>query len=244
MDRGEDLSSVASTNITGTKRVNIYDERGVEAGIRAGHINISNPQNTNIVTVGFSADNQENIRRHQELQRKYELERQARGVSIPTSDLEIKSRLRELREPITLFNEGVIERGERLKQAVIKFIDREGRMPSFTSVNRTKQAVAEDEEFYTPGSADLRIARLEIAKYSIPLAAYRLEYCRRQRLISDRLEEEHKYDEYINSFGEYEIVASQYADERCVSRGDLSYDNELFATAGWSGDCKVWGIPD
>ena len=37
---------------------------------------------------------------------------------------------------------------------------------------------------------------------------------------------------------------SQSADERCVSRGCLSPDEELFATAGWSGTCRVWGVPD
>ena len=29
-----------------------------------------------------------------------------------------------------------------------------------------------------------------------------------------------------------------------MSRGTLSPDETLFATSGWSGDCKVWGIPD
>jgi len=90
----------------------------------------------------------------------------------------------------------------------------------------------------------LRLARIEIAKYSIPLAAYRLDYTRRQRLVTDRLDDELKYADYIQKFGEYEMMASQYADERCVSRGDLSWDNQLYATSGWSGDCKVWGIPE
>ena len=29
-----------------------------------------------------------------------------------------------------------------------------------------------------------------------------------------------------------------------MSRGCLSPDEKLFATSGWSGVCKVWGIPD
>ena len=42
----------------------------------------------------------------------------------------------------------------------------------------------------------------------------------------------------------YDIQESQYADTRCVSRGCLNPDESLFATSGWSGECKVWGIPD
>ena len=49
---------------------------------------------------------------------------------------------------------------------------------------------------------------------------------------------------FINSVGQYDIKESQYADTRCVSRGCLSPNEELFASAGWSGECKVWGIPD
>lgn len=241
----DDLTSVASTNFSVPRRVNISNQRDVDEGIRSGNINIANPHNSDTIIMGFSADNQDSINRHQELQKKYDLDRQARGVSIPTSDLEIKSRLRELREPITLFDEGVVERGERLKRAIVKFSDQEGRMPSFTRPNQVSSSmVAEDEEFFTEGEADLRLARLEIARFSIPIAAYRLEYNRRQRLINDRLDEELKYEEYISNFGDYEMMASQYADDRCVSRGDLSQNNELYATSGWSGECKVWAIPE
>lgn len=240
----DDLASVASTNATNFRRVTVADNRAVEEGIRAGNINISNVQNTNIVTVGFSSDNQESIRRHQELQRKYELDRQARNIRLPTTDADIKAGLRELGEPAELLSEQTIERSERLRLAILKYVEREGRLPSLPTPNRIEQAREVEEEFYTPGSAELKSARIEIAKYSIPLTAYRLEKSRRQRLISDRLDDELKYEAYISTIGEYDIVASQYADERCVSRGDLSYDNQFYATSGWSGDCKVWGIPD
>lgn len=51
-------------------------------------------------------------------------------------------------------------------------------------------------------------------------------------------------EDYVNSIGPYEVQESQYADDRCVSRGCLSPDEELFATSGWSGICRVWGVPD
>ena len=48
----------------------------------------------------------------------------------------------------------------------------------------------------------------------------------------------------MNAIGKYDVIGSQYADDRCVARGHLSPDESLFATAGWSGNCKIWGIPD
>jgi len=60
----------------------------------------------------------------------------------------------------------------------------------------------------------------------------------------DRLLEEKVTEDFLNSIQPYEVRESQYSDDRCVSRGALSPDEELFATSGWSGVCKVWGIPD
>jgi len=51
-------------------------------------------------------------------------------------------------------------------------------------------------------------------------------------------------EQKVNKIGPFHVIESQYADDRCVSRGCLSPDEELFATAGWSGQCKVWGVPD
>ena len=51
-------------------------------------------------------------------------------------------------------------------------------------------------------------------------------------------------ENYLNSIPKYEFTRSEYADTRCVSRGCLSDDEELYATAGWGGDCKVWNIKD
>ena len=60
----------------------------------------------------------------------------------------------------------------------------------------------------------------------------------------EKAREEKDIEDYLNAIGQYEVKESQYADDRCVSRGCLSPNEELFATSGWSGICKVWGIPD
>lgn len=106
------------------------------------------------------------------------------------------------------------------------------------------QATEENELFYTEGSEDLKEARLIIAKYSLPRGQKRIAEQKRRRAEIDRLAEEKDIEEYLNSIPTYEVKESQYADDRCVSRGTLSPDEELFATSGWSGICKVWGVPD
>lgn len=102
-----------------------------------------------------------------------------------------------------------------------------------------------EEEFYTEGGQELKSARLEIAKFSLPRAQRRLTAAKEKRAsITNHDAEDVSLQEYLNSVPNYDIKESQYADDRCVSRGCLSPNEELFATSGWSGDCKVWGIPD
>lgn len=90
------------------------------------------------------------------------------------------------------------------------------------------------EVFYTEGTEELKECRLKILKYSVAKSQFRLS----------QPETDHDLEAQANTFGHYTVTESQYADDRCVSRGSLSPDETLFATSGWSGDCKVWGVPD
>lgn len=58
------------------------------------------------------------------------------------------------------------------------------------------------------------------------------------------MQESIEYDDYLGKLDNFSIIASQYADNRCVSRGCFSPDYQLFGTSGWSNTCKIWGIPD
>ena len=60
----------------------------------------------------------------------------------------------------------------------------------------------------------------------------------------DRLQEDEEIEQYLNSIEPYYVLETQSGDDRCVSRGAISPNEEFFATSGWSGKCKVWGIPD
>ena len=95
--------------------------------------------------------------------------------------------------------------------------------------------------FYSEGSKELREGRLKIAKYSLPRAQLRVDKERQAQDVEARIQE---VEECVNSIGSYVVQESQYADDRCVARGCLSPDEEFFATSGWSGICRVWGVPD
>lgn len=89
----------------------------------------------------------------------------------------------------------------------------------------------------------MKETRLKLALYSIPKAQQRLENERKRATENENYMYE-EVEEFVNSIGPYVVQESQYADDRCVSRGALSPDEELFATSGWSGACRIWGIPD
>ncbi len=56
--------------------------------------------------------------RHAETMRLFETKQRARSIIVPTAIPEVKTRLRELGHPITLFGEDAMERRERLRQVI------------------------------------------------------------------------------------------------------------------------------
>lgn len=58
--------------------------------------------------------------RHAEVLRQYETQRRARQIVVPTAIEDVKTKLRELGQPITLFGEGHADRRERLREVIAK----------------------------------------------------------------------------------------------------------------------------
>jgi WD40 repeat protein len=58
--------------------------------------------------------------RHAEVLRKFEAHRRARTINVPTAVHEVKARLRDLGNPITLFGEDHADRRERLREVIAK----------------------------------------------------------------------------------------------------------------------------
>lgn len=66
----------------------------------------------------LSAESQQAQAQHTEALKKLEAKHKARSIVVPTDHNEIKSRLRELGHPITLFGEGPADRRERLRDVI------------------------------------------------------------------------------------------------------------------------------
>ena len=65
-------------------------------------------------------DSKEEQLRHAEVLRKFEAHKRARSINVPTAIHEVKARLRELGNPITLFGEDHADRRERLREVIAR----------------------------------------------------------------------------------------------------------------------------
>ena len=68
----------------------------------------------------LNQDSKEEQLRHAEVLRKYEAQKRARSINVPTSIEDVKLRLRELGKPITIFGEDHADRRERLRDEIAK----------------------------------------------------------------------------------------------------------------------------
>ena len=118
-------------------------------------------------------------------------------LPLPTSDREVKERLRSLDEPICLFGEGKAERRERLKRTLSAFVSSTTRTKTTKAIGEGREVDEVDdttglngetaannqgrkkrkETFYTQGSALLTRARMRAAKFSLQRA--------RERVLTD-----------------------------------------------------------
>lgn len=88
----------------------------IAAAMRSGNINIA--ANISVEVMDLSAESREAQQKHAEALRKIEMQQRARTIVVPTAPEEVKSKLRELRQPITLFGEGPADRRDRLREII------------------------------------------------------------------------------------------------------------------------------
>ena len=85
------------------------------------------------------------------MRRNYELRQKAEQFPVPTNDLLVKARLRQLSEPIQLFGEDSGMRRERLRQVIVNYFLTFGRSPQedifchqiadFSNLNATQEEI-------------------------------------------------------------------------------------------------------
>eukprot|EP00401_Gymnodinium_catenatum_P019364 CAMPEP_0117532604 /NCGR_PEP_ID=MMETSP0784-20121206/39454_1 /TAXON_ID=39447 /ORGANISM="" /LENGTH=259 /DNA_ID=CAMNT_0005329003 /DNA_START=127 /DNA_END=903 /DNA_ORIENTATION=+ len=169
---------------------------------------------------------------HEDAVRAFEQRASQRQLAVPTSDAQVKAKLREFGEPVSIFGEGPYERRDRLRTIMA------GR--TAPTVDTKRQEAAGDEDlFYTEGSEELLEARVKIAEWSIPRANQRLIKERRHRAEEDPLEYEERVDRFAQ-FLQKSLVAevSQVGDERPLTQGKFSPDAQLYCTF-----IKLWKVP-
>ncbi|KAK9461850.1 WD40-repeat-containing domain protein [Lipomyces oligophaga] len=168
----------------------------------------------------------------------------AKSIAVPTDDGRVKSKLRELGEPITLFGEDKADRRARLRHVLLRLQEADNEDVEMMSDNGSNsEAIAdEDEEFYTPGDNDLLASRRYIAEYSL----------HRANLLRARLVEESKcpltklsrqsklLSEYLKRFL---LLGTQFTSTRAVSAVRISPNSQIIASGSWTGSIKLLSVP-
>ena len=176
--------------------------------------------------------------RQQQLIREFELKRRSRSIIVPTNDQQVRSLLRGLGEPITLFGERELERRERLR-GLLTELDAQGKGIETTvegqAVHVEELPVA--ELFYTEGTAALLEHRRKVATASLKRASDRLRVANAE---VGREAARRSRAELAACAREVAEDCSEFGDDRPISDCCVSTCGELLVTGSWSGKFKVW----
>ncbi|KAF4594666.1 pre-mRNA splicing factor [Ophiocordyceps camponoti-floridani] len=171
--------------------------------------------------------------------------RLAATIAVPTDDGRVRSRLRELGEPVTLFGEGPSERRDRLRelmtiQAELDTLDKDD--VAMGDAPETEEADDQDEEFYSRGGEKLIQARQNIARFSLPRAKRRIAA---QKLAATIPLRTHiKFRKSIRErLQAFELQASQTVGERNITLTRFSPAGNVIAVGNWGGQVKLVEVP-
>lgn len=184
--------------------------------------------------------------RHAELLQRYEAHKRARTVLVPTAIADVKSKLRELGHPITLFGEDHADRRERLKELIGRLeVDVEAethkQKQQLKSEKQSTGSASHKEIFYSPASDELINARKDIGTFSFQRAQERLNKIRDIR-ENDHLQYQQDNDVrevYMNS-KELALNASQFGDDRPITAIRYSGDGNTIASGSLTATVKLW----
>jgi U4/U6 small nuclear ribonucleoprotein PRP4 len=140
--------------------------------------------------VGYevSDDHRAARERHERAVQELLQRRRAYAMAVSINESTVRTRLRRLGEPITLFGEREMERRDRLR-ALMVHLEAEGKVDLLLRAQEDDQAAAggadEEEEqiqypFFTEGTQELLQARVDIAQFSLPRAKARIERAKRR----------------------------------------------------------------
>ena len=176
----------------------------------------------------------------------FQRKRRAAAIAVPTDDGRVRSRLREMGEPMTLFGEGPGDRRDRLRELLTVQAEledgSEGDVP-MGEAGESAQQGEQEEEFYTEGLAELLSARKAIAKYSLPRAKARVASQKLESAIPLRTHIKHR-KALKDRLQNIELFGTQIAGERPVSLVRFSPNGEIIAAGNWGGGVKLLDVPN
>lgn len=186
----------------------------------------------------------------------------AKSFTVPTNDMDVRTRLRAFGEPITLFGEDKADRRSRLQTVMVARYKSGLPVDSHSSSRAVSMGLGDtrygsdgeevgnededddNEEYYTEGNEYLLDARKDIFNYSMAAVQRRLKY---QKIVSKFPTATHvlfRRQMLANVLEKVDILGSQYVSERPASMARFSPDKSRLAVASWSGDIKIFDIPN
>jgi len=178
----------------------------------------------------------------------FDRKRRAAAIIVPTDDGRVRTRLREVGEPITLFGEGPAERRARLRTLLLEQeeqrsgLDADGDI-TITDEPEDAEKEKDQEEFYTEGTDQLVQARQDIARFSLRRAQHKIAFQKIESTIPLRTHVKHR-NEIKEKLKTFDLFGSQVAADRPVSIARFSPNGELVATGNWGGTIKLLDVPN
>ncbi|KAI5369482.1 Putative pre-mRNA processing factor 4 (PRP4), WD40/YVTN repeat-like-containing domain superfamily [Septoria linicola] len=170
--------------------------------------------------------------------------RKAAALAVPTDDTRVRTELRARGEPITLFGERKEDRRDRLRELLLR--EQEGGADDEDdSMIDADEVTGDDEEgeFYIEGSQELLAARRDVARYSLPRAAKRLQRQKEESKIPVATHVKHR-KAIKEKLSDVELFGSQIASERPVSLTRFAPNGEILACGDWGGTVKLLDVPN
>lgn len=233
------------------KSVKERGQAAVQAGIRAGNINISGEE---AEILELSSISRESVRRNEEVKRKIAASRRAREVIVPTNDKKVRLKLRKLGHPICLFGEEVPDRRERLRQVLAELPEDVFEAEAGRKKVRMDESDDDDDDgasssrrkvVYSAGGPELKAFRMKLVEDSLRRAQTRVaeEKTRYETIQASEdagLKDQAQFVERMAYLGKYENNISEVGDIRPISSCAIAADNQHILTGSWSGEARLW----
>ncbi|KAF2118518.1 U4/U6 small nuclear ribonucleoprotein Prp4 [Lophiotrema nucula] len=178
-----------------------------------------------------------------ELLSQFDRKRRAAQLIVPTADRDVRTRLRSMGEPITLFGEGPPDRRDRLRELLAAQAEATGEDADIPMADAGEGPLEEqEEEFYTPGDQELLDARRNLARYSLPRAKQRIAFQRDESTIQLKTHIEFR-NQIKDRLKGFELYGSQTLD-RPASIVRFSPNGKYIASGSWGGQLKLLTVPN